>query len=402
VLPPALAVPILIALQTPVEQDTPTTTSPTSPTSMTSTITASPWTLWGSVEGYGQWNFNMPQNGVTNFRAFDNRHASLTLKNAMLGVTFDVDNVVGALTGQVGATGATYYAAEPALAGAAGANASSAALWQFVQQAHLGYRLPIHHGVLVQGGLFLSPIGPESIPAKDNWFASNSTLFFGLPFYHTGARATVVDAFAGVVDGVDVTAAVYNGWNSIVDNNLGKSVSAQLLWTVKDTVVVSLLYFGGIERDDDAPEGPAWRHLVDSHVTWTATPWLSLQWHGDIGGEVGTFGPGVWAATAMAVRVQPLPFLSIAARGDVLAERVARNDEGTASAIFFPADRVGAATLTLELRPAPTLSVRTELRHDQASAPMYFRDDVAVDRSGAFVPDADGQTTITLAAIAWF
>ena len=106
---PALAVPILIALQTPVEQDTPRTTSPTtSPTSTTPTSIASTWTLWGSVEGYGQWNFNTPQNGVTNFRAFDNRHASLTLKNAMLGVTFDVDNVVGALTGQVGATGATY------------------------------------------------------------------------------------------------------------------------------------------------------------------------------------------------------------------------------------------------------------------------------------------------------
>jgi hypothetical protein len=128
-----LALPLLLALQTPVDAAPPAAPAATPTT---------PWTLWGSIEGYGQWNLNTPDNGVTNYRAFDNRHATLTLKNAMLGVTFDVDNVVGALTGQVGATGATYYAAEPALAGASGANASSAALWQFVQQANLGYRLP--------------------------------------------------------------------------------------------------------------------------------------------------------------------------------------------------------------------------------------------------------------------
>ena len=92
----------------------------------------------------------------------------------------------------------------------------------------------------------------------------------------------------------------------------------------------------------------------------------------------------------------------MAARGDVLAEQIASSDAGTASAIFFPADRVGSATFTVDLRPTPTLSLRTELRHDQASAPIYFRDAVAVDNSGAFVPDADGQTTITVAAIAWF
>jgi hypothetical protein len=397
-----LVLPLLLTLQTPVDATAPTTPITSTATATADTRLPTSWTLWGSIEGYGQWNFNTPENGITNFRAFDNRHSSLSLKNAMLGVTFDVENVVGVLTGQVGATGATYYSAEPALAGATGANASSAALWQFLQQANLGYRLPIHRGVLLQGGLFLSPIGPESMPAKDNWFASNSTLFFGLPFYHTGMRATVVDAFAGLLDGVDVTAAVYNGWNSVVDNNVGKSVSGQLLWTMPDTLVVSLLYFGGVERNDGAPEGAAWRHLIDSYVTWTATPWLSLQWHGDVGVEAGDFGPGGWAATAMAVRIQPLPFLSVAARGDVLAEQVARNNAGTASAIFFPADRVGAATLTIDLRPAPTLSLRTELRHDQASAPIYFRDAVAVDTTGAFLPDADGQTTITVAAIAWF
>jgi hypothetical protein len=131
-------------------------------------------------------------------------------------------------------------------------------------------------------------------------------------------------------------------------------------------------------------------------------PWLALQWHGDVGAEPNAFGTSAWAATAAAVRVQPFPFLFVAARGDVLAERVAEGDGGRASPIFFPVDRVGSATIVVDLRPAETLSLRTELRHDQASGPQYFRADVEVDRDGAFVPDADGQTTITVAAIAWF
>jgi hypothetical protein len=137
-------------------------------------------------------------------------------------------------------------------------------------------------------------------------------------------------------------------------------------------------------------------------VTWTATPWLALQWHGDAGFEDGAFGVGGWAATAMAVRVQPLPWVFVAARGDVLAEQIASNDAGTAAPIFFPADRVGSATLTLDVRPAKTLSLRTELRHDQASGLLYFRDAIDVDGNGAAIPNSDGQTTITVAAVAWF
>lgn len=359
--------------------------------------TPSPLTVTGSIEAYYQWNLARPGNGLTAFRGFDNRHNSLTLSNVFVDARYDDQHLVAALALQVGATPATYYAAEPALAGGAGVNATGAELWQFVQQANLGHRLPIAAGLLVQGGLFLSPIGPEGIAVKDNWNWSRSNLFFGLPFYHAGARATLT-----LDDRWAVTGAVYNGWNAIVDNNAAKSVSGQVTWTSPDVASASLLYFGGIERADGAAEGAAWRHLLDAHVTWTPTSWLALQAHGDVGAEPNAFGTSGWAAGAIAVRVQPLSYLYVAARADVFAEFVADNDDGTASAIFWPAPWVASPTLTVDLRPHQQLSLRAEYRHDEAGAPMFFDERPAIDRAGAAVLEATSQDTVTIGAVAWF
>jgi hypothetical protein len=54
---------------------------------------------------------------------------------------------------------------------------------------------------------------------RDNWNWSRSNLFFGLPFYHTGVRATYALTELGI------TAGGYNGWNSVLDNNAEKSVA---------------------------------------------------------------------------------------------------------------------------------------------------------------------------------
>ncbi len=60
-----------------------------------------------------------------------------------------------------------------------------------MQQGFVGYRFPFRRGLVVQAGLFLSPIGPEGIAVRDNRNWSRSTLFFALPYYHTGARASL-------------------------------------------------------------------------------------------------------------------------------------------------------------------------------------------------------------------
>lgn len=346
-----------------------------------------------TIESYYQWNFNQPDNGITAFRGFDNRHNAFTLSNAAVDAQGAIGDVSGRLTLQIGSTPSTYYLAEPALAGSSSANATSAELWKFLQQAYVGYRLPVLAGLQLQAGLFLSPIGPEGMLVKDNFNFSRSNLFFGLPFYHTGARGTL--SFS---DTLSTTIAVYNGWNNVVDNNAAKSISVQLAYAVPNEISASLLYFGGHERADDAPEGFAWRHLLDANATITVNEWLQVQVQGNVGAEPNAFGVSSWAAASAATRIKPRDWLAFALRVDGFYEVAAKNDDGEAGRIFWPVDWVTSPTLTMEVLPVDHVSLRLEVRHDRAAGPMFFGDNV----NAAGDADRSDQTTLTAGAIAWF
>lgn len=360
--------------------------------------TPPPVTLGGYAEAFYQWNANDPSNGLTAFRGFDNRHDTFTIANVALDVRWDYEDVIGRVTLQVGHTPSTYYLAEPTSSGGGGVNASSPELWKYVQQAYAGYRFHVAGRPLeVTAGIFLSPIGPESMAVRDDWSFSRSNLFFGLPFYHTGARASLT-----LPDGWTVTLAGYNGWNSVVDGNRRKSVSAQLQYT-RDDLAVSVLYFGGDERPRGAPEGRTFRHLLDAHVTWHIAPRLSLLAHANGGIEPNAFGTSRWMAGALHARFRATPWLCAAARADLFREHVPANEVGRASPIFWPWRRVSSTTLTLQTSPHPRASFWLEYRHDHASESMYFRGDVEGDGAEApFVANARTQNTITLGATAWF
>lgn len=363
-----------------------------------------PYTFFGYAETDYAFNTNQPSNGITHLRGFDNRHNTFTIQNVALGVTWDWENVVGNVTLQVGHTGATYYLAETSLVGALGTNATSASLWQFVQQANVGYRIQVGNGLLVQAGLFLSPIGPEAMSVRDNWNWSRSNLFFGCPFYHTGLRLSYP-----LDDRWTVTLAGYNGWNTVVDNNDEKSITAQITYTEPDRLAISVLYFTGVERPTGAPEGRAWRHLFDAHATWYATEWLSLLLHVNGGFEPNTFGTSGWFASALYARARILPELFVALRGDVFYESSARSAMGSASTIFWPSHPtaagqwVSSGTGTLEVRPVDHISFRLEYRHDHAASEVFFGGTVATDMTtGQFIANRASQDTLTLGATAWF
>jgi hypothetical protein len=231
----------------------------------------------------------------------------------------------------------------------------------------------------------------------ENWNWSRSNLFFGLPFYHTGVRLSYA-----LSDVWSATIAVYNGWNSVVDNNPAKSVSGQLVYSCPK-VVASMLYFGGIERPLGAPEGPAWRHLVDAHVTWHLVPWLSLLAHGNAGAEVNRFGVSSWAASALSTRFRLAPSVFVTTRGDAFFEQVATNALGRATPLFWPAPWVASATGTLDVRPHARTSFRLEYRHDEAGADMFFGGDVAGDGGTTpFAVNRSKQDTLTAGLTAWF
>jgi hypothetical protein len=348
--------------------------------------------IGGYVEAYYQLNWRRPANRLTNLRGFDNRERTFTLSNVALDAKAVRGPLAARVTLQIGSTPSTYYLAEPALPGAGGANATGPELWKYVQQASLAYTAA--SGLVVDAGLFPSPIGPEVIPIKDNWNWSRSDLFFGLPFYHTGVRAALPlgGGWTGVLH-------AYSGWSSVVDNNAYPSVAASAAYA-GSTVSGQILYFGGIERSPGAAEGTAWRHLLDAYATIAVTDEVSVLAHADAGIEPNDLGTSGWVAGALYAKVALSPALYAAARGDYFHEWIAEDDAtgATAAAIFWPTAWIASATATLAHQPTPGLSVRLELRHDHADAAVFFGGDV--DAAGT--PNRRAQDTVTLGVTGWF
>ncbi len=353
----------------------------------------------GYVEGYYAYNFNRPSNGITNYRGFDNRHNTFSLTNAALGANWAAGPVGGRVVLQVGAQPSTSYLSEPALPGASEANASNGELWKYIQEAFITYKAPVGRGLLLQLGICASPVGYEVLQVKDNWNWSRSNLFFGLPFYHTGLRATYE-----LTDHLAATVSVFNGWNSVVDNNEEKSVEGQVNYK-DDHWQLQALYFGGVERSTGAPEGPYWRHHFNGTAQLDATTFLSFAAQADYGWEPNRFGTAQWYAGALYARVKPVDGFYIAVRGDRFDEDVATQGALSSTPIFWGGAKwVSSGTATLDVRPVDHLSVRLEYRHDEAEAPLFFRSNVVGNGSAAapYVANAKSQDTLLLGATAWF
>jgi hypothetical protein len=203
-----------------------------------------------------------------------------------------------------------------------------------------------------------------------------------------------------------VTSGVFNGWNSVVDNNEAKSVELSAEYEDKESgILVDAVYLGGVERPDGAPEGPGWRHLFDASGKVDVTDFLTLAAHADYGFEPNRFGTASWWAAAFYAKVSIVRGVRVALRGDRFHEHLATAASGASSPIFWGgAEWVTSGTATLEVQPFDNLVVRLEGRHDVAEAPLFYKGDVAGDGSDKtpFLANARTQTTGTLGATVWF
>jgi hypothetical protein len=354
----------------------------------------------GYVEAYVAWNANEPSNGITNYRGFDNRHATFGITNVAAGGTAAYGPLAARVFFQVGSTASSYYMGETARPGSSAANATGADLWKYLQEAWLTVKVPVASRPLsVSGGLFLSPIGMESMPVKDNWHWSRSNLFFALPYYHAGVRATLElgDGFSASLWGI-------NGWNSVVDANVEKSLMAELLYG-SEALAFHLLYAGGVERPTGAAEGPYWRNLWDAWMKVRVTSRIEIAANANGGFEPNRFGTSSWLAFAGYGRVTLAPWAFLAVRADTFRENVPSNELGAAAPVFWNGTRlVSSATGTFEVRGWEHVSLRLEYRHDHADRDSFFAGKVQGDGSTAlpYMPNARSQDTLLLGATAWF
>ncbi|MBP9088179.1 MAG: porin [Kofleriaceae bacterium] len=350
----------------------------------TAPVLASPLRIGGYLEGSYSWNFTQPRDGNTAQRGFDSQHNSLTMENVALDAQWTAGRVTGQLTLQAGSTPTSYY----------GSDAAVARGIRNIQQAWAAYRFGTSQAVTISAGLFLSPIGPESMAIKDNWTWSRSNLFWALPFYHVGARAAWAASPRWTVTG-----AVYNGWNQAADGNRGKSVTVNAAYTAED-VSAMVQYFGGVERPTDAPEGQPWRHLVDLYGTWAATSRLTLRSQLNAGFERGALGTQRWFAAAMYAHVAATPQWAGTARADCIRETHSGSGSPSPSRIFLPTSQVCSVTATLGYQPAVGFAVRAEVRADAAADAIFVGDDAPA--AAPSTPTRTTQQTATLGVIGWF
>lgn len=343
------------------------------------------FTVSGYIESFYQWNFNVPGNGISAYRGYDNRHNTFTLQNAVIDVGFRAKDVLARVALQVGHAPAVIYQDEPDKAATESANASNGELWRYLQRASFGWQA--NSVVLIEAGLFPSVTGVESTAVKENWNWSRSNASVRLPNYHAGVRGTF-----DLNKRVDAFVAVTNGWNNVVDNNDEKSFIAGVHYKYEKKLTLSGSYFGGIERDAGAAEGRAWRHGIETWAQWDATEALSVAADGSSGFERTRFGTAWWASAAAYVRVKLVEWLSVAARADRTWEDTASSALGTSDPILYPAKHVTSGTGTVDFHPVKGFSTRLEYRHDESNAPLYYRAETT----------ARYQNTLLLGATAWF
>lgn len=338
---------------------------------------------FGMVEAFFLWSFRDPDNGIVALRGFDNRHASFTLANVVFGADFGYRDAYARIALQWGHTPTSYYGAEPADLGGLGVGSTSPELWQVIQEAFVGYRATIgDYEVPLEAGVFLSPVGNESLNVAGQWHFSRSNLFYGLPFYHSGVRSRVeVGAFTFGV-------GVFNGINQIVDRNRNKSVIAHVGWG-SERAHATLLYLGGHEQPHGTPER-AWRHLLDFTFDWAPTELVSFRGQLD-GGTEATAGDERywWLATALDVEVRPASWLGLAARGDFFRDA---SPDGASPLYWAGAEWVSSVTTTARFTPSQSVDLYLEYRHDHAESAVFYEGDVTD-------PSVRSQDTITVGVV---
>jgi hypothetical protein len=109
-------------------------------------------------------------------------------------------------------------------------------------------------------GKMYTHVGLEVPKAKDNWQFSRSILMaYSMPFWHTGLRV----GYDVIPNELTTSVYIYNGWNSIHDNNSAKTLGVQAKW-VKGSTTAVYNYIGGPEQ---AGNESNWKTVHEVNVT---------------------------------------------------------------------------------------------------------------------------------------
>ncbi|MGZ3695877.1 MAG: outer membrane beta-barrel protein [Bdellovibrionota bacterium] len=322
------------------------------------------WNVNGDT--YYSYNFNRPAavtqtsanpSANNTYRYYDSYHNELALGLAELSLKAQKGDV-SVVTDLDFGSFADLNAAQPSGA----VDEVSKHIGQFV----LSYRADGSRWAFDLGKMY-THVGLETPKAKDNWQYSRSILMaYGMPFWHTGLRA----GYDVLPNELTASVYIYNGWNSIHDNNSAKTLGGQLKWAKGSTTAV-YNYIGGPEQ---ARNESNWKVIHEVNVTTDFLPsWqvgidaLTGREKNVVIGSATTATPSAsWYGATLAVKGQLTEKTYISPRYEWY-----RDNQGLT--LVGGAQTVQTGTLTVGHQLNSALQVRAEGRRDWSNQ-NNFRD----------------------------
>ena len=329
-------------------------------------------TISGFVDSYYTYNTNNPglkgNWGTTGLgRLLDGEHNQIAFN--MLQTKFEYTNKNLSVVGDI--------AFGP---GAEAFNYGNVGTARIIKQAYAAYTLK---KMTFTVGQFSTHIGYEMIDVPDNSNYGVSYLFAYGPYYHTGAKLDYE-----ISNKIGLMLGVFNGWDSMKDNNKFKTMAAQLSIAPSDNFEVYLNWIGGNEEpfSSTGDTVQSFKQLFDLSLSTNLTEKFCIGLNSSFGiynyeGQT----QKNWGGAAL--------YLNYAfSDQNVLAVRAELFDDS--NGVQGLSSSYTGYTLTFNKYLANNhLIVKPEIRYDQSSQNIYFKNDNTLSKS---------QLTFGMAVVAKF
>jgi len=336
------------------------------------------------------YDINRPDGAQPALRTFEDKRNSFLLNLASLHIERTSENGLGFVTDlDFGETGnvlnnATYFGKTDDNGEDITGNGTD---FFDASQFYLTYTVPVGSGIKLKAGRFVTLAGLEVIKTYNNINSNitNSILFgFAIPFTHTGIMGSY--AFN---DMVSVDLGLVNGWDTVADNNDGKSFHGGISITPhpKASVYISVSYgpeqtahsvVDNLGNTLTVHPGRSKRFLITTVVTVKPTDKLTLMLDHDYGRENavvprdGGLHTAEWHGVAGYITYAFTDALSATLRAEVF------DDMDGARVLGFPNGGDGMHATYYEFTPTITYQIadglvwRNEYRHDESDTKKVF------------------------------
>jgi len=237
-----------------------------------------------------------------------------------------------------------------------------------LQQGYVTWIAPIGNGLQLDLGKFVTHVGAEVFEGYDGWnmnFSRTYVFGWGIPFNHTGLRATY--AFT---DQLSLMGMIANNWEEagVSDNNSEKTYGLQVAYAPVEKLGILVNWAGGNQGAFGVVGGnDNWRNIYDIVVDIALTNQWSLQLNADLGTEQNGTAVGStakWWGYAAIVRYDVNKWFSMNVRGAHF-----NDDDGFRLGVV--GTKLWEVTLTPEFRIHENMVVRFEYRHDESNLSVF-------------------------------